>query len=300
MDLSRTLDFNLSAIGLSKKIVAANLVLKQNVTAPSYTVSLHEVTRESSTGEESDVELNLLDAGEYSGQWHTLHVQNAVDSIDTSSGRRNYKFILSASSGNNATTSDVLRSVKPMLLVYTSDAANEIISTPGRTPIPLPPTRTGDEALPSAPPPPPSSGFNRDVPSGDSKRKQQERRRQRTRRSLSEDTSQPCAKHEINMSFSQLGWPGDSYSVLLPSPSQAKVTYCAGTCTRPLALQEREKYNNHGIMLSLALPNIVQGGVAPCCVPLNYTTPVQVVYRSTRPGFNAVDSLPVIDRCVCR
>ena len=64
----------------------------------------------------------MLDSGEYSGQWHTLQVQNIEDSINADSLRRNHHLALSITTddGESMGLQDILRTIKPMLLVYTN------------------------------------------------------------------------------------------------------------------------------------------------------------------------------------
>ena len=64
----------------------------------------------------------MLDSGEYSGQWHTLQVQNIEDSINADSLRRNYHLALSITTddGESMGLQDILRTIKSMLLVYTN------------------------------------------------------------------------------------------------------------------------------------------------------------------------------------
>ena len=112
----RILKFNLSSLTFSDKIASIQLGLKQSRSnTSSYVSQLYEIIGNST-------KQIMLDTGEYSGQWHTLQVQNIEDSINADSLRRNYHLALSITTddGESMGLQDILRTIKPMLLAYTN------------------------------------------------------------------------------------------------------------------------------------------------------------------------------------
>ena len=208
-----------------------------NNSSSTYKIQLHEIT-----GNGSEIDLKLLDTGEYSGEWYTLYIQNVVDSIDASSKRRNYQLVLSLSRDEGPISTDLLKKIKPMLLVYIND-------------ISIPESTTNQE--------------RGEVSSGD--KNIQMRTGQRTRReapsepTLEELKQLHCRKHVRTLSFKELGWPGEEHDVI--SPSVATFSFCGGICNNPYYPDFREQYNNHAIFTTLARPDLAEAGIAPCCVP---------------------------------
>lgn len=292
MDNSRTLRFNLSNdITPADKIVAIDLVLKQAPGASSYKTHLHEIS-----GDGMDMDLKLLDSGDYSGEWHTLHVQNFVDSVDGTSGRRDYRLLLSISGGEGA--GDVLHRVKPMLLIYSNDQDQGVEG------------EYADWEAPSASRNMAAHSRSRSKESrqedGRSRSGYSHRRRRREvtsassesnsrSLSLSDMQSLSCQRQVRVVSFHDLGWPGSAlYDVL--SPSRARFSFCAGTCADPYN-QGTTNYTNHAKMVSLTQPRLE--GVTPCCVPTQYKA-VRTTYASKFSGVTTMTTYPNAISCGCR
>ncbi len=285
------LQFNLSSLSVSDTIVTVHLVLKQPPNIPSFKTHLHEIVGESSLKHD----LKLLDSGEWEGQWHTLHVENMVDAIDSTNRRRNYRLAISISSSekNSPDEEDLLHMMKPMLLVYTN-SLNQTSESLG--------TKS-----------PPSLGRNN---MGSNVREKDSRTQQgpaiRRRRSVTGTESQgapsvaeptldelaqlPCQKNIRMMTFAELGWPGSSNEVLVPT--EAQFSFCHGRCNLPSHPDYQHQYTNHAKVISLARADLVGEGIAPCCVPIEYN-PIEVSYRNIYTGVIVMTSLPDITSCQC-
>lgn len=289
-DNSRTLQFNLSSsIDAADKITAIDLVLKQEAGVSSYETHLHEIS-----GDE-DTELKLLDSGVYRGEWHTLHVQNLMDSVDGTSGKRNYNLLLSVSGGAGEGTDDLLRRVKPMLLIYTNDM-----------------NRTGGETVPT------HDGYpviGRDR-SGFSSSKEYRSRDPRTRSNEQDDTQSnrrrrnaggesgtmslaekrqlTCRVQETTTTFGEdgMGWPGSQYMVL--TPSVARFSFCLGTCNDPFSTTVN--YTNHAKLIGLNQPDLAD--ITPCCVALEFT-PLPIMYVSLVSRVTTMTTYPIARSCRC-
>lgn len=290
-DGSRTLSFNLSdSMGAVDKIAAVDLVLKQTseLSGSSYRVHLHEIS-----GDETDMDLKLLDSGEYTGKWHTLHVQNLVDNVDSATGKRNYRLLLSVSGEGEAS---LLGMLKPMLLIYTieNQTGEDSVLSPVDTGMPV---RTRSRG---------SSSRSRSKES----RQQHERdsgRGNRRRRdvsgaqatestvSLQELKTLSCRKHTRTMTFAELGWPGSAFQVM--SPKTAKFTFCYGTCNRPHQANT-VSYTNHAKLVSLTRPELANEGIAPCCVPMEYR-PIPITRVSKTSHVIIMTTYPDATSCRC-
>ena len=276
-DNSRTLHFNLSnIIKPTMRILAVDLVLKQTPGASSYGTHLHEIT-----GDDTDMDLKLLDSGMYRGGWHTLRVKNLVDSVDGASGRRNYELLLSISGGEEA--EDVLRKAKPMLLIYTNDL--EVGGSPYGA-ADMGATNDRDESR--------SRTRSRTKESreeyGESQSASEESHRRRRR--AASPASSPCQKHSVLTNYSQLGWPVDSRVL---SGNTVRFHFCSGSCALSLN-PSSTSYSNHAKLLA---HSVLRSHVAPCCVPIEYT-PVPIRYVDLYSRFMTITTYPVASSCGCR
>lgn len=265
------------------RIAAIDLVLKQAPGASPYKTHLHEIS-----GDETDMELKLLDSGEYDGEWHTLHVQNLVDSIDGASGKKNYKLLLSVSGGEDEGMDDLLQRVKPMLLIYTND-----LNRTGEEPM----ADEGHQVMGRA-----SAGSSRSKDSRSRSRQQYSTRRQRRRRDASEASSSSglslaqmkalsCRVQERRVTYQELGYPGSLHVVL--SGTVTTFAFCYGTCNDPFS--SAVNYTNHAKLIGLTL---MQDSVAPCCVP-NEFTPTPITYVSIFSSVITMTTYPNARSCQC-
>jgi hypothetical protein len=267
------------------KIVAIDLVLKQAPGASAYQTRLHEIS-----GDETDRDLKLLDAGEYRGNWHTFHVADLVDSVDGDSGKRNYRLLLSISGGEDA--GNILREAKPMLLIYINDqgqSGGEVDEDEGVAPT------SRDRS---------SRSRSRTKESrGRSLSGQGHRRRRRDVSgveptsqtvSLSDMQNMSCRKQTRITTFRELGWPGAWLFTVL-SPVSAHFSFCAGTCSNPLN-PGTTNYTNHAKLISLSEPQLAR--VTPCCVPTKYT-PIPIKYTSRFSKVLTMTTYPIAESCGC-
>lgn len=287
-DNSRVLQFNLSSMGMGNKIVAIDLVLKQTRGAPTLKTQLHEMW-----GEEADLNLKLLDSGEYNGQWHTLHVQSAVDSVDSTSGERNYRLLLSVSGGkDDDKMEEVLRRVKPMLLIYTNEVNmtyESVDTSTDRTTAASTRSKSSRQqhggrgirrrkSVGTAPNPASSGPVN-------------------SQPSLAEMKKLHCRRQTRTMTFEQLGWPGTQFVVL--TPHSAVFSFCTGHCNQPIhppSSGGSTFYSNHAKIISLGQPKLA--GIAPCCVPMEIS-PIEVTYYSRFTRVIVMTSFPDVSSCGC-
>lgn len=312
-DDSRTLQFNLSSLSTADNIVAVNLVLKRPANLPPYKAHLHEVLGGGAGGEE--VDLKLLDAGEHLGEWHTIQVRDMVDSVDRTSGWRNYRLILSISGGGGEGSSNILHSIKPMLLVYTNDA--NLTTTAANLP--------GDDASPGIRPGTAMPTQGRGTPAATSARSKGSRQQDATttRRKRSTDLSasgeegsemagtqgqqtpletlstQHCQKViRRRLTFEELGWPGSSFVVL--APPTIDFSFCYGLCNRADAIEYQNLYTNHARVLKASNPELTDEGVVTGCAPASYTpTPREVTYMSSVSKIITMTTIPDITSCRC-
>lgn len=234
-------------------------------------------------------QINLLDSGEYYGQWHTLQVQRVQDSKDNGSGNRNYHLALSMTTedGQSIGMGDILRNIKPMLLVYTND-----LDWLGR-----------------------KAGRRRDKNEGGLSFREGSRmaEKERSKRSITETAGSsstggteltldekkqmPCRKHEAPSSFDiTLAWLGD-FDVLL-APAKLNFSFCHGTCNQPNNAALADLYNNHAKLMAMAAPELALEGVAPCCVT-NETSTIAVYLQSILDEVVSVTSYPTVESCRC-
>lgn len=263
---------------------------------PSYKIRLHEII--SSIGE-SEVDLKLLDSGEYIGEWHTLRVLNMVDSVDPSSGRRNYRLLLSVGSSEEEGAGDILRRVKPMLLVYTNRVELEVAIGGGGAGSEMHQRRS-------------ALGYPRRK---SSRFQQQQQRGKRSVESpgtaagtngiqispsLSDLRQLSCRRQARSITFEQFGWPGQDSLVLSPSDRHLPYAFCYGRCNQPLEQDPelRSLYGNHAVLMALARPDLVDGGVVPCCVPKEYTA-IKVIFVSGN-NVTHMTSQSIPSSCQCR
>lgn len=275
------------------KILAIDLVLKQTPGTSVYRTSLHEITED-----ETDIDLKLLDSGLYRGDWHTLHVENLVDSMDGGSGRRNYKLLLSISGGEEA--EDILRRAKPMLLIYTNDLSQtgEVGSYDAAADLGT--TRDRDDSRSRTRTRSRSKESREEY--GQSRSRQSHRRQRRDVPSESTTSatptgthsqSEPCQKYSTTTSFAQLGWPGPvTYKVLFPGENAARFDFCAGTCLQS-SNNDTTDFTNHATLISRTLQSHV------CCVPTEYT-PVPIKYTGRFSRVLIVATYPIARSCGCR
>ena len=292
MDDFRTLQFNLSSLSTADDIIAIDLVVKQLANVPAYKTQLHEVIAGES--EDAGTDLKLVHEGEHEGgAWHTIHVQNVVDSRDLFSGDRNYQLVLSLSSEQELPVGDVLHSIKPMLLVYTNDAN---VTTPDSGTGPGTATPTQGRSTP---------GSSRTKGARDDTSIRRRRRRREatvTPQSASLPTldslgAQHCRKEVRTMSFQDLGWPGSDYEVV--SPEVATFSFCYGLCDKANDYSHLgTPYTSHARVLSMMKPELVANRIAPGCAALDYK-PTEVSYYSPITRVVTVTTMPDVTSCLC-
>ena len=230
------LKFNLSSLSLSDKIASIKLVLKQSRSnISSYVLQLHETIGNST-------KQIMLDSEEYSGQWHILQVQNIEDSINADSLRRNYHLALSITTddGESMRLQDILRTIKPMLLVYTNS-----LDWLGKE-MKLEIERMEAERMEAIK----RQERNEDETSivGEGSWKTKKERRENTDRSHQTGTPHnldglrhlSCRKQSTISLDVMLS---DTYRVT--NPTHLNFSFCNGTCTSPLQVGQMHLYRNH-------------------------------------------------------
>lgn len=273
---SKILKFNLSLLSVSEKIVSIQLVLKQsNHTTLTYGAELYEMIGESRK------QSNLLDSGEYSGQWHTLQVQGIEDSV-TDGVRRNYNLALyiTSSDGEAAEMQDILRTIKPMLLVYTNDLdwmATEMEMEVEKKGVNEESSHFGDESW------------------------QAKNKRAKRTTDGSANPAEPtlgqmallsCRKQVAPPRTLQMLW--ETYTII--SPFNLKFSFCYGTCNSPLSTPLVDQYNNHAKLRALIAPGTPP--ITPCCIH-NQTTTIQLIYQSVITGIVSTTSYVKVVSCRC-
>ena len=284
----RILKFNLSSLSLSDKIASIQLVLKQSrSTTSSYVSQLYEI-RGNSTKQ------IMLDSGEYSGQWHTLQVQNIEDSINADSLRRNYHLALSITTddGESMGLQDILRTIKPMLLVYTNT-----LDWLGKE-VKLEIERMEAERIEAIKRQEKNEDETSIVGEGSWKTKKE---RRNTDISLQTGTPQnldglrhlSCRKQSTSSLDLKLS---ETYTVTYPT--QLNFSFCYGTCTSPLQVGQTHLYSNHAKLIALIAPHLARIRISPCCIPHEMTT-IPVIYQSTITQTFIMTSFPVVVSCRC-
>ena len=281
-------------------IVAVDLVLKQPPNVPSYRTQLHEIIGEGSLSRQN---LKLLDTGDWDGEWHTLHVENMIDSMDAASNRRNYRLSLSVSANGKGGSPqkgkplqewEVLQMVKPMLLVYTNDfnLSSENLGTRsppavGRNNMAMENVRAKETHVKQR-----SIRSRRSVTGA----QQPEPAQSMSEPSLDELASRPCQRNVRTLSFAELGWPGNEEVVI--APSIAQFSFCHGGCNRANDPRYADQYTNHAKILSITKSDLLAAGILPCCVPVEYN-PIEVTYRNIYTDIVTMTTLPDISSCQC-
>jgi len=271
---NRILKFNLSSLSSTDRIQAVQLVLKQNSTRSPYIVRLYEIY-----GGKSVKRVELLDSGEYHGQWHTIDVLNFEDYKDLVSGKRNYQLALQLinRNGSKIGLENTLRSIKPMLVVYTNDL-----------------NRMGRLSRPE------NEGRRENVKRSlkyDFKR-QRGKRSVAASQSLQEKAKSPCTVHVTPPSMDVVVSLYGIYNNLI-SPATLDFTFCHGSCNSPRRIDLRHMYTNHATLMALtSTPKLASAG--PCCVP-NATDTILVMLESTQNTHNYVTmiSFPQVLSCRC-
>ena len=266
----RILKFNLSSLSLSDKIASIQLVLKQSrSTTSSYASQLYEI-RGNSTKQ------IMLDSGEYSGQWHTLQVQNIEDSINADSLRGNYHLALSITTddGESMGLQDILRTIKPMLLVYTNT-----LDWLGKE-VKLEIERMEAEQMEAIKRQERNEDETSIVGEGSWNTK-----KERRNTDISRQTGTPhnidglrhlsCRKQSTSSLDLKLS---ETYTVTYPT--QLNFSFCYGTCTCPLQVGQTHLYSNHAKLIALIAPHLARTRISPCCIPHEMTT-IPVIYQST-------------------
>ena len=273
---NRILTFNLSSLSSTDEIQAVQLVLKQqNSTRTPYTMRLFEIIVGKSVKN-----IQLLDSGEYHGQWHVIDVLKFVDSKDLMSGNRNYQLALRLTNKNGSKNGlqRILRSLKPMLVVYTNDL-NRMAQFSR-------PENTGRR-----------ENAKRSLDKFSFKKKMRGKRSAPTSsQSLQEKAKAPCMVHVTPPSVDVVVSLYGVFSDLI-SPAALNFTYCHGTCNSPTRLDLRHLYTNHATLLALySTPELANAG--PCCVP-DATDTIPVTLQYTFNTLASVIQFPVVQSCRC-
>lgn len=116
------------------------------------------------------------------------------------------------------------------------------------------------------------------------------------------DRNDPCAKHTVQLEYSQLMWLDEDEDITLISPPRVEFDYCYGHCNTPLQFlpldDPTEGFDKRARILEV-MNRLSESRLTPppCCLPLTYLAN-EIIYNTG--GQVALTTIPSVQACGCR
>lgn len=284
----REMQFDLHGFKSTEEIVEVRLVLKQAANAPEYTASVHEITADGKG-------LQELDSHVYHGEWLDLKVHTVNDhspimtELNGEYNQRSYRLALKISDvSNTLNCSETLNNLKPMLVIYTYDPKVLEHMTKGDNKTTSSSTKSTESTKESS-----EEETNHTL----KKRNAGYTVVERPPTPFEELGKLSCRLQHRNVTYAEIGWPENHLNIIIIRPTTLNFSFCYGHCRAPFTRGEEHKYTGHAKLISILNNDLVEAGIAPCCVPTSFL-PIDIVFEEY--GLVSMTTFSDISACGCR